>query len=103
MPNESNKVVLDLNRAEFLDVCLRLDPTELKRITSSLLKLRGLDWRTLYQHPGFQWERITDVTAPNGTPLYSLRISQKFRARAFRDGDYLRLISLHLDHDSAYN
>ena len=34
--------------------------------------------------------------------LGSLRLSEKMRAIAYRDGQFLRIISLHPDHDSAY-
>ena len=61
-----------------------------------------MDWNTLYRHTGFQWEAITHIKAPNGAKVYSLRLSQRIRAVAFRDGDFLRLLSLHQDHDSAY-
>ena len=47
---------------------------------------------------------FTDLLAqgPNGAKVHSLRLSQRVRAVAYRDGDFLRLISLHPDHDSAY-
>jgi hypothetical protein len=35
--------------------------------------------------------------------LYSMRISRGCRAVAWRDGEWLRLLSLHPDHDSAYS
>jgi len=34
--------------------------------------------------------------------LYFLRISSSWRAVAWRDGNWLRLLSLHLNHNSAY-
>ncbi len=80
----------------------RLELTELKQIVASLRRLRELRWNTLYRHTGFRWEAIAHVKAPNGAKVYSLRLSQRVRAVAFRDGDHLRLISLHPDHDSAY-
>lgn len=64
--------------------------------------MRELDWASLYQHTGFRWEAIAHLKAPNGARVYSLRLSQKARAVAYRDGDFLRLISLHPDHDSTY-
>ena len=39
---------------------------------------------------------------PDGLRLYSLRIGKGFRAVAVRDGDWLRVLTLHPDHDSAY-
>ncbi len=75
---------------------------ELKQVVSSLRRLRELDWSAVYRHTGFRWEEIKHLEAPNGAGAYSLRLSQKVRALAFRDGDFLRFISLHPDHDSAY-
>ncbi len=98
----ATRVRLDLNAPEFLDELLDLDKTELARVMKALKKLRSMDWETLQSHRGTHWEEIGHVLAPNGKPAHSLRLSQKYRALAYRDGDFLRLISLHLDHDSAY-
>jgi len=98
----SSRVRLDLNSPEFLDVFFRLGLAELKQVVGSLQRVRTLDWNTLYRHGGFQWEAIRHIRAPNGATAYSLRLSEKIRAIAFRDGDFLRLLALHADHDSAY-
>ncbi len=74
----------------------------MKQVVASLSRLRELNWNSLYRHSGFRWEVIEHLKAPNGAKVYSLRLSQRIRAVAFRDGDFLRLISLHPDHDSAY-
>jgi hypothetical protein len=92
-------VRLDLHSPEFQDVFFRL---ELKQVVASLRRLRELDWTGLYRHTGFRWEAIDHLRAPNGGRVHSLRLSQRVRAVAYRDGDFLRLISLHPDHDSAY-
>ena len=97
-----SRIRLDLNSPEFQDVFFRLQADELKQIIASLGRLRELDWNSLYQHTGFRWEAIEHLKAPNGAKVYSLRLSQRIRAVAFRDGDFLRLVSLHPDHDSAY-
>ena len=97
-----SRVRLDLNSPELKDVFFRLGATELKQVIASLRRLRALDWESLYRHTGFRWEAIGPVKAPNGATVYSFRLSQRVRAVAFRDGDFLRLISLHPDHDSAY-
>jgi hypothetical protein len=55
-----------------------------------------------YRHTGFKWEAIRHIRTPNGATAHSLRLSEKIRAIAYRDGDFLRIISLHLDRDSAY-
>jgi len=97
-----SRVRLDLNSPEFQDVFFRLELADLKQVVVSLRRLTELDWNTLYHHSGFQWEAIEHLTAPNGNKVYSLRLSHKIRAIAYRDGDLLRVVSLHPDHDSAY-
>ncbi len=97
-----SRVRLDLNSPEFQDVLFRLELAELKQVVAALRRLRKLDWSTLYRHPGFQWEAIEHLKAPNGAKVYSLRLSQRIRALEFRDGDFLRFVSLHPEHDSAY-
>lgn len=71
-------------------------------MVGSLQRLRELDWNALYHHSGFNWEAIRHIPAPKGATAHSLRLSQRIRAIAYRDGDFLRIISLHPDHDSAY-
>jgi hypothetical protein len=91
-----------MNSPEFQDVLFRLEAVELKQVIASLRRLSGLEWAKLYRHTGFHWEAIDHLKAPNGAKVYSLRLSQKIRALAFRDGEFLRFVSLHPDHDSAY-
>ena len=98
----SGAVRLDLNSPEFQDIFFRLEAADLKQVVQSLGRLRALDWNALYGHTGFQWEVVKHLKAPNGARVYSLRLSQRIRAIAFRDGEFLRLLSLHPDHDSAY-
>ena len=102
MAAAANRVKLDLNSPAFQDVFLLLELSELKRVVSSLERLRTLDWNALYRHTGFKWEAIRHIRTPNGATAYSLRLTEKIRAIAYRDGDFLRIISLHPDHDSAY-
>jgi hypothetical protein len=98
---ETNRVRLDLNSPQFQEVFFRLEPAELKLVLAGLRRLRELEWNTLYRHTGFRWEAIEHLKAPNDAKVYSLRLSQRIRALAFRDGDFLRLVSLHPEHDSA--
>lgn len=102
MADGSSRVRLDLNSPEFQDVFLRLELSELKQVVGSLRRLGELDWNTLYRHTGFKWEAVRHIRTPNGATAYSLRLSEKIRGIVFRDGDFLRFISLHPDHDSAY-
>jgi hypothetical protein len=55
---------------------------------ASLRRLRELDWTALYRHTGFHWEVIEHLKASNGAKVHSLRLSQKIRALAFRDGSF---------------
>jgi hypothetical protein len=98
----AGRVRLDLNNPVFLRDFLSLDPTELARVAKALKKIGAMDWDTFLRHRGSRWEEIRHVPAPNGKPAGSFRLSQKYRALTYRDGDYLRVLSLHLDHDSAY-
>ena len=93
---------LDLNSPEFQDVFFRLAVAELKQVVASLGRQRGLEWNTLHRHTGYQWELIAHLKGPGGAKVYSLRLSQQIRAIGYRDGEFLRLVSLHPDHDSAY-
>jgi hypothetical protein len=102
VPAAGSRIRLDLNSPEFQDVLFRLQADDLKQVVASLQRLREFDWNSLYRHTGFRWEALERLRAPNGARVHSFRLSQRIRAVAFRDGDFLRLISLHPDHDSAY-
>ena len=93
---------LDLNNPEFQSNLLSLQKAEAWAVLHTLRLLRSLDWQQLQASKGLRWERIQSRTGPAGERLYSLRISRSCRAVALRDGDWLRLLSLHPDHDSAY-
>jgi hypothetical protein len=97
------RVRLDLNSPSFLEVFLRLERQELAQVAKALDRLRNLEWNNAYQGSGFNWEAIERLKAPDGaTTIYSIRLSQKIRALVYRDGEFMRFISLHPDHDSAY-
>lgn len=97
-----SRVRLDLNSPEFLNVFLQFEAADLKQVVASLRRLQGMDWHSLYRHTGFRWEAVEHLSAPNNAKVYSLRLGQRTRALAFRDGEFLRFVSLHPDHDSAY-
>ena len=97
-----SRIRLDLNSPEFQDVFFRLAAAELKQVVASLGRLRELEWNTLYRHTGYQGEHISHLKGPGDAKVYSLRLSQKIRAIGYRDGNFLRLVSLHPEHDSAY-
>ena len=102
MPDAKTRIRLDLNSPEFQDVFFRLQPDDLKQVVSALGRLRAMDCNALYAYAGFRWEALEHLKIGGGAKVYSLRVSQRIRAVGLRDGNFLRLISLHPDHDSTY-
>ena len=69
----------------------------------TLKKLRQMSWTQVYRDNGLKWEKIVSVTPPAGiAAIYSLRITQSRRATAYRNGDFMRLLTIAPDHDAAY-
>ena len=100
---EAGEVRLDLNSPEFLEVFLRLEGADLVQVAASLDRIRKLDWANVYASKGLNWEAIDHLKAPDGkSVVYSVRLSRRIRALAFRQGEFMRFVSLHPDHDSAY-
>lgn len=96
-------VRLDLNNPVFQSNLLELQKTERHAALDTLNKLRQLSWNQVYRDTGLKWEKISSVKPPVGfDAIYSLRITQSRRATAYRDGDFIRLLSIAPDHDSAY-
>ena len=96
-------VLLDLNIPSFQDQLFALDDDDLVDVVAALKKLRKLDWPTLHGHKGFNWEDAGHPEkAPNASAIKSIRITKKARALAYREGNFMRFLSIHLDQDSAY-
>lgn len=96
------RVLLDLSSTAFQRVWFTLPRDEQLLINGTFAKLLQLTWDQVYKDRGLRWEKIRGRTTDSGDSLYSLRVSQKIRVLAVREGDWLRVISLHPDHDSAY-
>jgi len=100
---QARKLQLDLNSEVFQENWLTLDKSERNRVTDTLRKLRQLTWDQLYRDQGLKWEKVVSVKPPKGIDaLYTLRITQSRRATAYRDGNFLRFLTIAPDHDSAY-
>lgn len=100
---EDSRVKLDLNNPIFQKNWLSLEKAERDRVTNTLSKLARLTWNQLYKDAGLKWEKISSIVPPPGVDsLYSLRITQSRRATAYRDGDFIRLLTIEQDHDSTY-
>ena len=95
-------IQLDLNNPEFQANLLSLGKQEVWAVLKTLRLLQVMTWHQLQSSKGLRWELIQSRQGPNGERLYSLRVSRSCRAVAWRDGPWLRLLSLYPDHDSAY-
>lgn len=102
-PGEEALGRLDLNNPVFQLHLLTLQELERHAALETLNKLRQMTWHQVYQDAGLRWEKIVSVKPPAGADaIYSLRISQARRATAYREGDFIRLLTIALDHDSTY-
>ena len=105
MPEGNREVLvrLDLNNPVFQQNLLTLQKQERHAALDTLDKLRQLTWNQVYRDQGLKWEKIISIKPPTGIDaLYSLRITQSRRATAYRDGAFIRLLSIAADHDSTY-
>ncbi len=101
--NNDPLVRLDLNNPVFQNNLLTLQKTERHAALDSLNKMRQMTWEQIYRDSGLKWEKIVSVKAPAGIDaIYSLRITQARRATAYRDGQFIRLLTIADDHDSTY-
>jgi len=103
MAEASKRLRLDLNNPVFQRQLFALTRQQQVQVLKALAKLSGLSWEQVYRDRGLHWEAVHSRKGPHGGRLYSLRMGKAFRSLAWRDGDWLRLLSLHPDHDSAYH
>jgi hypothetical protein len=101
-PRPNQPISLDLNSPVFQRELFNLTKNDQRRILNTLRKLVAMTWQQVYSDNGLKWELILSQRGPGDNKLYSFRISKGFRGVAYRDGSWLRLLSLHPDHDSAY-
>jgi hypothetical protein len=96
-------VRLDLNNPVFQGNLLTLQKTERHAALDTLNKIRQLTWDQVYRDNGLKWEKISSVAPPAGVDaIYSLRLTQSRRATAYRDGEFIRFLTIGPDHDSTY-
>jgi hypothetical protein len=103
MIQNNQAIRLDLNNPVFQSHLFGLEKEDQLAVIRTLRKLAKMTWEQVYRDKGIKWEAIFSRTGPHGGRIYSLRLSKGFRATAFRDGEWMRLLSLHPDHDSAYD
>lgn len=96
-------VRLDLNNPVFQANPLGLQKPERHAALETLNKIRQLTWNQIYRDSGLKWEKLSSIKPPQGIDaIYSLRITQSRRATAYRDGEFIRLLTVAPDHDSTY-
>lgn len=96
-------VRLDLNDPDLKAALARLSERGRKETLGTFRKIVQMSWQQVYRNQGLNWEKIKSRPGPAGQSLYSFRISRKIRAVAYRHGDFMRVLAVHEDHDSAYS
>ena len=97
-----HRLRLDLNNPVFQRRLFHLSKVDQRTVLNSLHKLSRMTWQQAYADHGLKWEAILSKRGPGDRRLYSFRIGKGFRGVAYREGLFLRILSLHSDHDSAY-
>jgi len=95
-------VRLDLNNPVFQRQLFNLSKSEQHNILNTLRKFEEMTWQQVYADYGLKWETILSQKGPGSKKLYSFRIGKGFRGVAYLDGLWMRLLSLHPGHNSAY-
>ena len=93
---------IDLNFPDFQKDLFKLEKNELYALIRTFKTLSRVDFDQLRRSPGLNLEHLKNTKTRKGNPIYSIRITRSFRAILSIEGEYLRLIALHPDHDSAY-
>jgi hypothetical protein len=99
---KSDQVLLDLNNPVFQEDLFSLRKEETSRVFAALRKLKRLTWSEVHKDKGLRWELVQSKRGPGGMRLCIIRITDKIRALVCRDDQFMRFLSLHCDHDSAY-
>ena len=103
MSGNGQKVQLDLNNPVFQENLFTLQKAERHAAVDTLNKLRKLTWADVYRDNGLKWEKIVSVRPPDGIgAIYYLRITKARRATAYREGEFIRFLTIAPDHDATY-
>jgi len=96
------RVLLDLNNPAFQENWFALEREEQLAVLGTLTRIPQMEWDQFYRDAGLRWEAIQSRSGPNGGRIYSLRVTRRSRAVGYREGNILRFLAVHCDHDSAY-
>lgn len=103
MPIQSQELVkLDLNNPVFQKHLFGLQKKEQSAVLGTLRKISQMTWQQVYEDNGLKWEVVSSRVGPHGARLYTIRLGKAFRAIAYREKAWMRILSLHPDHDAAY-
>lgn len=102
MREQVDAVALDLNNPVFQRNLFDLPKDAQRSTLTTLRKLSQMAWHQVHRDAGLKWEAVLSRAGPGGARLYSFRLGRGFRAIAYREGPWMRILSLHPDHDSAY-
>ena len=91
-------VRLDLNFPDFQAQLFDLDTGGLRQVVKTLRKVSRLGWQQVYTDRGLNWEELKSVKG-----RFTIRVTRQCRAVVMRDGEFMRFLALHFDHDSAYD
>lgn len=96
-------VRLELNNPVFKEHLFSLQKAERNSAIDTLRKIRQLTWTQLYRDNGLKWEKMFSVKPPEGIDaIYSLRLTLSRRCIAYRDGEFMRLLTVSPDQDGTY-
>ena len=106
---QNELVQCDLEFPSLQEQLKKLESTDSDAVLSKVEKINEMTWQQVYATSskgkgkrGLNWEVLPNQKTAGGGAVASIRITDKFRARVTRDGVFMRFISLHPDHDSAY-
>lgn len=102
-------VQVDTSYPRFLKSLANLKVDEQEAILDTIDKIQKMTWDDVYktssktpgQKRGINYEPVDQKTS-SGKRIATVRASAKVRIRVCRDEQFMRCISIHLDHDSAY-
>ncbi|RYZ80862.1 MAG: hypothetical protein EOP04_25070 [Proteobacteria bacterium] len=104
---QSSHIKVDMTFPSLIKEIQDLTKSQLQELLESTVKLQKITWKELWEQStkgkgktGFNYELIEED--PDLGNIHSIRITKSFRARVIRENEWMRFISLHPDHDSAY-
>lgn len=106
---QNELVQCDLEFPAFQQQLADMESAAFDALLKKIETINKMTWNQIYatsskgkEKRGLNWEVLPDQKTASGVPIASIRITDKFRIRVMRDGVFMRCISLHPDHDSAY-